>query len=852
MRSGILRVAGAVGVVALLTLAAPARVARAAALTGSDVAGGGLELRDGSVVVARVPLATSPLRRGPARLREVTIDGRRVAEVRVSVRGTPREEVWIGELGGRDARVVWSGFAGPRDADGETSVDFEVTPEGVLEYQTASQVTRCDGAPARLFPRAFDFEAGRFRPVLSALPPPARETLVGRRGDPAMPRGRPVAAFHFTAASTTAAAGSDARDLSTPVAVDDADSTTAWSEGLGGDGRGEFLTARAGAGGAVVRGLRIVPGDGWSAQRFRARNRVRKLQLSFGPRDDQRFDVDLPEDSGAEATRFREPFWVALPRPVEAACATVVITEVTAGTEATPPKSYGVTAISELALFTDLDGPGGAERLVAEVATSADCAARVPAVVALGAAALTPTAQAVIAAGRHTPERECLVEALTELEPAPKTPLVVEALVAAVAGASEREERLVTAALRKTAEPPVAALAALLDAPAASADDRARAARLLGALDDAGAAAALLAAAGRGPPAERDAVLLALAGTRRLDAAALFAAVEGAAGDANREAELLRVVPAVVGRAPEAAARALAVLRAALAPERPFEVRGRAIIALGALGPTALPVLADLRAHAEEPVLRHLAARELAAIGGPGGAAGLRAALADVDPRVRETAAEGLGQARNVDADAGAGPALIAGAKQEPWPFVRRAELEALGHLCAPGAADLLVRAIERDVVEVRRAALAGLARCQDPRAQTILLRVLGRRNEASTVRELAAALLGELGARAAAPGMAAALARQVNESEEDLSIEGVAEMTLRSLARLGGADATAAAVTLAKDKRHPFQSTAVEALGVICDPGAGAATLRELGAGPAASLALAAKEAEKRCAATR
>jgi HEAT repeat protein len=150
----------------------------------------------------------------------------------------------------------------------------------------------------------------------------------------------------------------------------------------------------------------------------------------------------------------------------------------------------------------------------------------------------------------------------------------------------------------------------------------------------------------------------------------------------------------------------------------------------------------------------------------------------------------------------------------------------------------------------VRRAALAGLARCQDPRAQTILLRVLGRRNEASTVRELAAALLGELGARAAAPGMAAALARQVNESEEDLSVEGVAEMTLRSLARLGGPDATAAAVTLAKDKRHPFQSTAVEALGVICDPGAGAATLRELGAGPAASLALAAKEAEKRCAA--
>ena len=73
--------------------------------------------------------------------------------------------------------------------------------------------------------------------------------------------------------------------------------------------------------------------------------------------------------------------------------------------------------------------------------------------------------------------------------------------------------------------------------------------------------------------------------------------------------------------------------------------------------------------------------------------------------------------------------------------------------------------------------------------------------------------------------------------------------MTLRSLAHLGGPEATAAAVKLAKDERHPFQSTAVEALGVLCDPGAGAATLRDLGAGPAGALALAAQNAEKRCA---
>ncbi len=619
MRSVILRVA--LGLSGALWLAT-ARAAAPGPLTWADAADGALEVRAGSAVLARVPLETPALRRGTPRLREVTIDGRRVVEVRVAVRGTPRAELWIGEVG-RETRVVWRGLAGARDVDGETALDFDVTAEGVLEYQTANQVTRCDGAPVRLFPRAYDFEAGRFRPVVSPLPPPARETLVGRRGDPAMPQGRPVPAFHFTAASTTASASSDARDLTAPVAVDDGDPATAWTEGLGGDGRGEFLTARAGAGAAVVRGLRIVPGDAASAQRFRARNRVRKLQLSFGPREDQRFDVELPEDAAGDAARFREPYWVALPRPMAASCATVVITEVAPGGETAPPRSYGTTAISELALFTELDGPGGAERLVAEVARAADCASRVPALVALGASAVLPTAQALIelaaggqsAAGGHAPSRECLVDALTRLEPAPKNPIVIEALIAAVAGASEKEEQLLLAALRRTADPPVAALAALLNAAAAPAEDRARAARLLGALDDARATEALTAAVGSGPPAQRDAVVIALAGAPKLDAAALFAAI-ARGGDANRQADLLRVVPPLVRRAPEASAPALAALRASLPAERPFEVRARAVMALGALGGAGLPALADVRARADEPVLRHLAARELAAVGG--------------------------------------------------------------------------------------------------------------------------------------------------------------------------------------------------------------------------------------------
>ena len=212
---------------------------------------------------------------------------------------------------------------------------------------------------------------------------------------------------------------------------------------------------------------------------------------------------------------------------------------------------------------------------------------------------------------------------------------------------------------------------------------------------------------------------------------------------------------------------------------------------------------------------------------------------------MRETAALALGK----QGDAGAGAVLIDAAKQEPWPFVRRAELEALGHLCGAATGDLMIRAVARDVDEVRRAALVSLSRCKDPRARIVLLRTLARRNESATLRELAAALLGEAGDRSAAPLLAEALRRLVVESEADLALEGVAATALRALAHLGGPEAVDAALTLAADTRHPFRSTAVDALGVLCDPERGRAVLRSLVAGTDPALAVAAQNAEHRCA---
>jgi HEAT repeat protein len=816
---------------------------------------GGVDVRDGGALVAHVPLKTPALRRGQPALREVTVDGHRLAELRVPIRGTAGEEIWLGELGARPPRLLWSGTTGPRDADGETSIGLEVSPDRVLEYQTAAGVTRCDGLPPRLFPRAYDFASGRFRPVVSPLPEPGVETLVAHRGDPAMPAGRPVGGFHFIAASTTRAAGSDARGLGAPVELDDGNPATAWSEGLGGDGRGEFLTARSSAGGYPVRGLRILPGDGASLQMFRARNRLRRFQVALGPAREQRFDVEIPEDPAADAAHFRDPYWIPLPKPLPADCLSVIVSAVYPGSEAAPPKSYGTTAIGDLAIFTDADGPEGAERLVNDLWRSPDCGARLPIVIGLGAAAVLPTAQAVLVAKGSG--RECLVEALTALEPAPKSPIVIEALTAALGGASDKEERLVAAAFAHAAPPPVAPLAQLLASANATVEDRARAARVLGGLDDEQAATALLAGIGLGPPALRAALVDAFGRAPRARAENLLAAIAGGPRDGGpREADLLRALPAAVKRAPERRGDAVTALRGALGPERAFEVRARAIAGLGALGAAGDPAaLADLRAHSDDPVLRYLAMRELAGLAGAAAPAPtapavpfdlgtvLHAALSDRDPRVRETAALALGKRR----DGAAQGTLIDAAKQEPWPFVRRAELEALGYLCSPQSGDLMIRAVARDVDEVRRAALVSLARCKDSRARLVLLKTLARRTESATLRELAAALLGESGDRSATRLLGEALRRLVVEAEADMALEGVAATALRALARLGGPDAVEAAVTLAADTRHPYRTTAIDALGLLCDPDRGHAALQAFVGGADPALAAAAENADRR-----
>ena len=423
--------------------------------------------------------------------------------------------------------------------------------------------------------------------------------------------------------------------------------------------------------------------------------------------------------------------------------------------------------------------------------------------------------------------RECLVEALAALVAAGATPSAdtAAALVAAMDRSTPREEKAIFKLLPGMAAAPVEGIAAVLLDDKRADSDRTRAARVLAATSQAAARAKLLVAVGRGSQTLRKAVREIVSGQEGPGLAAVLAALEVTqATESGRRADLLFIAGALAAREPDLRPATLSVLRAPLHGTASFEEQARAIQGLGMLrDAAAIDELVDMRAHGGDGVLRSLAVSELAGADGAVVVPALRAALDDSDPRVRETAAAGLGRKD----DKPSAKVIIVGAKQEPWPQVRRAEIAALGELCTTEGNALLIRAFQRDVAEVRQAALVGIARCYQTKATGLLLRTLGRLAESADMRSLAARLLGERKDPRTARGLAEAIARLLTESQADLSLEAVIADSAMALAALRGAEAISALVSLLSDPRPSVQRMAVEALGVACDLGPGEAALQ-------------------------
>jgi HEAT repeat protein len=797
---------------------------------------GSIVLKDGEKAVASFAPKTARDERGPATLRTVTASGHALMEVRIPVlaEGVKREEVWIAERASGGAKIIWWNMAGARDADGETSLVVTASDRGVEEYQTAARLSRCDGVPVPLFRRTWDFASHGFRAVPPELPPRASTTLQARRGG--APEGKPLGGFSFSAASGSPGSGGDAAKLKPPVAVNDGNPATVWTSD--GDGRGQILTARS-SGGFPIIGLRVLTGDTSTERSFRASAKPRRLSLIFGRDATQNVDIDLVEDADGGARRFREPYWVALPKPVTSTCVTVLFRESTS--------EKGPLSIADLDVLTVLDGPQAVDRLVSDLAQGTSCAAREPLLVRLGAPALAKVSAAIVHVGPGT-GRECLVDALAALVAAgtPPSADTATALVAALARSTEEEEKTIFKLLPGLAEASVEAIAAVLADDKRPDEDRARACRVLANISQPEARAKLFAAVGHGSPSLRKALRLVTSGLKRPALAAALAALEATpAGETGRRADLLLIAADLAKREAELRPAALAALRAPLHDASPFEEQARAIQGLGLLhDPAASDELVDVRAHSADGVLRSLAVGELANGDGAVVLPALRSALDDADPRVRETAAESLGRKN----DKSAAKVIIGGAKQEPWPQVRRAEITALGELCVAEGNELLVRAFQRDVEEVRQAALVGIAHCYQVKATGTLLRTLGRLAESADMRSLAARLLGERKDPRTVPGLSEVLARLLTESQADLSLEAVIADSAMALANIRTTEAISALVGLLSDARPSVQRIAVDALGVVCDPGKGAAALHQAASSKDDAVSIPATAAEANC----
>jgi HEAT repeat protein len=812
----------------------PARPARAAALTVTTASSGSLIVKDGDKTLATFAPQTARAHRGPATVRERSVAGHQIIEVRVPVQGEgpKREELWLAERASGGPKVIWWNTAGALDEDGETSLVVKVDDRGIEEYQTARRLSRCDGTEVALFRRAWDFAHRTFRPAGPELPAPAPTTLKARRGN--APTGKPLGGFFFSAASSSAGATARAAQLRPPAAVNDGDPATVWS--TAGSGQGHLLTARS-SGGFAITGLRLVPGDTSSESRFRASAKPKRLVLIFDHDPTHNVEVELIEDNDGGGKRYREPFWIALPTPVASACISVLVRDTTS---AKVPM-----AIADLEVMTELDGPEAADRLVASLAQGVSCEARTPLLVRLGEPALAKVSAAILKAPPG-PGRACLLAALDALVAAGTTPSpeAATALVAAVDRATPDEEKTILKLLPALPEPPVAGLAALLLDDQRPADTRARAARGLAAVGNEAARAQLFAAVGHGSPELRKTLRTIVGALKAPALPTALAQLEATpATNRGRRADLLAVMGALASREP--AAPALGALRAALTGNTSFEEQARSIQSLGLIrDPAAVAALIDVRKGSPDGVLRRLAADELASANGPAVVPALRAALDDNDPQVRETAAAALGR----KGDKVAAAQLVAGAKQEPWPQVRRAEIAALGELCTKEGNALLLRAFQKDAEDIRQAALTGIAHCYQGKATGTLLKTLGRLAESADMRSLAARLLGERKDPRMVPGLAEVLKRLLTESQADISLEGVIADTAMILAAIHDPPAVAALTMLVADPRPSVQGIGIDALAMVCDPGLGATALHTATTAKDASVAERAAAAEAHC----
>lgn len=778
-------------------------------------AAGGLTVTSGKTraVLGRKAVTAAKVTRG-----DIQVTSKRVGKRPVIAAIADREAVAL-EWSGGGLREVWRGPVGPEPPDGESTVHIEAGENGLVRYRGRAGVARCDEKPAYLFAEGYNFANRRFARA-DRIPVRAEraQRLVPSQAPPAGAQPNVMSLDFKVLAASSQSSARTAGDLVPPVEIDDARLDTAWVEGAPRAGEGEFVTARASITGGKVIAVRVVPGHAGSPKMLTAHNRVREVVLLVGR--DQSFVAELQD---VKKTKGPPAQWIVLPHPIATDCVSLVIKSVYPAS----PDGRGHTAISELAVLTEMDLSGGgldvlAQRVAAGEREGEEAARTLEKIGARAEAALVAEAQKSGVSAATLLRLRRVLASLPAGAGELARGLAAEGVHPSDAARFER-------ALVAIGAPSVAVLAQVIANRGAGEDGRARAAHALGRIGDASAMPALLAAAGTGPRAVRRAISLALGDRPVSELPALVAAAIAAAQEpAGREADLWRAVGILAHDAPASPARtdAAAEIASRLMQEGVgYELRHRLIEAAAGLSDDALLALVALETstststltEAQRTALRRVAAGALAKVDTADASRALTAATRDADPGVREIAAVGLATSSATDADA----PLAARLSSDRWARVRRAAATGLGGRCRRATpADALRRAALTDATDdVRTAALDALAACRAAGAGRFFVDVAGNAKHPVAARRHAVRLAGHLRDRALTRPLLDLLDRERERAFSSADSLGVAAATLYALGKHGDPAAIPAILDAAEESSAfpELQGAAAAALGELC-----------------------------------
>jgi len=780
-----------------------------------------------------------------ARVRVARYDGRAVLLVEVSTR-TVHEAVVLERAG-----TAWSISArfevGGVGLDKDYALEVEATPTQIFRYQQRSNIRRCDGKPAFLFPEGYvpiakrdvSFPDRAFRGVTPQIVIDETAPRLTAKIDQ-QPASPPL--LYKAMVASTQPGVRDAGGLTIPAELDDGRVDTAWVEELSTDAQGQFFTFEPRLSGVQARQLRIVPGRHTTATALKLANRPRELAIATAAAS---WRVEIPDVT-------RDPLGTAyvvdLPVAVTG-CVTVIL-------GSTYPGSSGQTAIAELEVFADGERAGGGDTMLAKVvADGKDGATSAAQALARRGATGAAAIDAEIARTTDPLARRRLIAVLVKIQdPAAGPSLARAATEGWVTGPALLD--LIDALARNGL---VQELHDLAGNGSLALEARIAAARRLG--TGPRDLPLLVDLAGTGPHELRRAVI------DRLSAAPAAVLVDAATRNADPPAagDLWRALTRHARTEAAARAGALAAQLAALPGAADYERRYRLVDGIATLGDAAAmrtldALLRGLPAGAQASALRQVAIRAVGYAPRPEAIKLVLGFAQDPDPGVRLAVLTALAGAETdvsdpwhtADGPDGIDRVIITALSGDSWPEIRRRAASTLGARCQRiGPAKALGDAVAKDrAIDVRVDALTALVQCRASGIDQLLAKTWDDGKAPIELRAQAVGLAVALGDPRLGAVLVGKFTRWRGAAIESAEALALAQRAAAAIAMLDAPGAAPALIAALDDSAFPEIVTAAAlalgALGPNCPPAAKAKL--DLIARSDEQAAVAAKRAAAQC----